>query len=338
MRAIRIAQATAGNRPAIVAAIIAALLVALFWGVPPDPAGAQGTPLSDDDSVSSVTVDGTDAYQIRDHQWGIGVSSTTTQVTIVVTPTDIDATVTYTSSDANTSTDGHQSNINTGPNTIAFTVTAENGTDSASYAVMVGRASTSVFGWNTIGSIWSLYGAGNESAVGIWSDGTTIWVSDFLDRKLYAYTLASGERDDAKDFNTLDPAGNDNPRGIWSDGDTMWVADRTATTSCTPTGCRTGPAFRQRTSTPSAPPATADPQGLWSNGEIMWVTDDADDKLYAYQISDGARLPAEDIDTLSEAGNDHAEGIWSDGVTMWVADDVDDKLYAYTLSSGEARR
>ena len=70
MRAIRIAQATAGNRPAIVAATIAALILALFWGVPPDPAGAQGTPLSDDDSVSSVTVDGSDAYQTSDFRSG----------------------------------------------------------------------------------------------------------------------------------------------------------------------------------------------------------------------------------------------------------------------------
>ena len=52
-------------------------------------------------------------------------------------------------------------------------------------------------------------------------------------------------------------------------------------------------------------------------------------------MSDRARLPDKDINTLSAAGNNDPEGIWSDGVTMWVADDVDDKLYAYTLSSGE---
>ena len=229
MRAIRIAQATAGNRPAIVAATIAALLVALFWGVPPDPAGAQGTPLSDDDSVSSVTVDGTDAYQTSTiRQWGIGVSSTTTQVTIVVTPTDSDATVTYTSSDANTSTDGHQHNVNTGSNTSSgFTVTAENGTDSTTLCSVRGQ-SIDFRLW--LGGCWQhrgLFGAGNDCRIGLWSDGTTIWVSDHDDDKLYAYTLSSGERDAGKDFNTLDAAFNRNPRGIWSDGDTMWVADRT---------------------------------------------------------------------------------------------------------------
>ena len=35
----------------------------------------------------------------------------------------------------------------------------------------------------------NLTAAGNDGLNGIWSDGTTMWVADFMDDKLYAYTL-----------------------------------------------------------------------------------------------------------------------------------------------------
>ena len=48
-----------------------------------------------------------------------------------------------------------------------------------------------------------------------------------------------------------------------------------------------------------------------------------------------ARIPSQDLDTLSASGNTWPEGIWSDGVTMWVADYQDDKIYAYNMGSKE---
>ena len=70
-----------------------------------------------------------------------------------------------------------------------------------------------------------LSAAGNDDPEGIWSDGTTMWVADETDEKLYAYDLASGARVPGKDFDSLDAAGNGDPEGIWSDGTTMWVVD-----------------------------------------------------------------------------------------------------------------
>ena len=67
--------------------------------------------------------------------------------------------------------------------------------------------------------------AGNDSPEGIWSDGTTMWVADSSDDKIYAYNLSTKARDSSKDFDTLDAADNESPTGIWSDGATMWVAD-----------------------------------------------------------------------------------------------------------------
>ena len=75
-----------------------------------------------------------------------------------------------------------------------------------------------------------------------------------------------------------------------------------------------------------------DPRGIWSDGTIIWVADESDQKLYAYNLSDGLRDDIRDI-TL-DADNDDPQGIWSNETIIWVADPEDDKLYAYNLSDG----
>ena len=80
----------------------------------------------------------------------------------------------------------------------------------------------------------------NGDPHGIWSDRTTVWVSDHGAKRLFAYRLPAPEGpaaedadDDARElervrdeeFSKLSRAGNNSPRGIWSDGDVMYVAD-----------------------------------------------------------------------------------------------------------------
>ena len=67
----------------------------------------------------------------------------------------------------------------------------------------------------------------NGSPQGIWSNGTTIWVADWDDDKLYAYELATGVRAESQEFNLIPD--NPYPRDVWSDGATMWVPDAGAT-------------------------------------------------------------------------------------------------------------
>ena len=57
----------------------------------------------------------------------------------------------------------------------------------------------------------------------MWSDGTTIWVADYDDDKLYAYTLDGGGRDSGKDVSVSSAY---TIWGIWSDDDTIWVVDQ----------------------------------------------------------------------------------------------------------------
>ena len=49
--------------------------------------------------------------------------------------------------------------------------------------------------------------------------------------------------------------------------------------------------------------------GVWSDGTALWVVDGVADRVYAYDLSSGARVAARDIYTL-DAGNTHARGIW----------------------------
>ena len=178
----------------------------------------------------------------------------------------------------------------------------------------------------------TLAAAGNTHPEGLWSDGTTLWVSDAEDEKLYAYDLATKARKPAEDFDTLVAAGNTSPDGLWSDGTTLWVPDGSdaklyaydlATKARTPA---------EDFDTLVAAGNTR-PYGLWSDGTTLWVTDATDDKLYAYDLATKARTPAEDFDTLAAAGNTRPEALWSDGTTLWVADTSDEKLYAYDLAT-----
>ena len=176
------------------------------------------------------------------------------------------------------------------------------------------------------GSDFSL-DAANGYPTGIWSDGTTMWVADFEDAKLYAYQMSDRSRDSGKDF-TLDAA-NGSPVGIWSDGTTMWASDFTD-----------GKLYAYRMSDRSrdsgkdfntlSAAGNLFPEGIWSDGTTMWVADTGNDTVFAYDLSTRAWDFEKDI-TLAP-GHDSPMGVWSNGSTMWVSDWRDAKLYAYRMS------
>ena len=81
----------------------------------------------------------------------------------------------------------------------------------------------------------------------------------------------------------------------------------------------------------------ADARGIWGNDDTFWVANSgtgtgANDKIYAYNRSDGSRKSGQDFNSLTGANNDDPFGICSDGTTMFVVDSVDDKIYAYKMS------
>ena len=140
------------------------------------------------------------------------------------------------------------------------------------------------YAWNPEFDFNTLEAAGNSFPVGIWSDGTTLWVLDVEDDKIYAYNLSTKARDPDNDFNTfntLRAAGNRNPYGLWSDGTTLWVTDKTD-----------DKLYAYNLSTKARDPnndfntlqaaGNDSPTGLWSDGTTMWVMDPDDKKIYAY--------------------------------------------------------
>lgn len=194
----------------------------------------------------------------------------------------------------------------------------------------------------------------NAYAQGIWSDRVTMWVAntqgkdDPNEKRIYAYNLATKERDPSKDFKTLNDAENDRPRGIWSDGKTVWVADNTDNKIYAYHSYRK---FASRNDNQDFNTLIAagnvDPAGIWSDGATMWVSDRNDDKIYAYNLATQKRDHGKDINVrglipTTEDNDLYIQDIWSDGTTLWALEfggwegdnpkTTGHKIYAFNLS------
>ena len=119
------------------------------------------------------------------------------------------------------------------------------------------------------------------------------------------------------------------PFGLWSDGTTLWVATWWGGGLLAfdlGGGGRTGDRDIKNASD------NGSPVGLWSDGETLWAAEHGGG-IYAYRLSDGERVSAEDLGpTMTAAGNEAPTGLWSDGSTLWVADRSDAHVYAFRLS------
>ena len=267
-----------------------------------------------------------------------GVASTAAQVTVAGVALDGDATVTYSGTDADDVAGGHQVDLSVGANVVTVTVTATDGR-TRDYTVSVNRGSDAPFGWKAEDDFDTLKAAGNEEARGIWSDGTTMWVVDDGPNKLFAYTLATRQRNSDEDFNALHGAFNRTIRGLWSDGTTMWVVDYNYHQIFAYKRVdKSRHKDREFLNLPVDGPKWS--WGLWSDGTTMWISDPTSDRIYAYKIYPYAvvnkvRAPDKDIYVDKETGNERASDLWSDGTTMWVSDSLAGKLFAYGLDSGQ---
>ena len=328
---------------------------------------------STDATLSALTVSPKDITGFatdRSTRYEVGVASTVTQATITATKNDSAATVGYSTTDADDSTSGHQVDLSAGRNRVTVTVTAEDTITTQIHTISINRGVDTAFGWKAADDFDGLITAGNDTPSGLWSDETTMWVSDYVDDKIYAYDLTTKARDASKDFDTLSDAGNENPDGIWSNNITMWVSDyedsklyaysmatkardpgKDITTAALSAGIWSDgttmwvanqslvkiQAYTLATGVRDAGKdfdTTAnndDPGGIWSNTTTMWVTDKTDNKIYAYNMASKAHDAGKDFDTLSAADNDRGVGIWANTDTMWVADLQDDKIYSYNM-------
>ena len=187
----------------------------------------------------------------------------------------------------------------------------------------------------------NLNGNSNNQPEGICSDGTTMFVADSDDNKVYAYKMSDTTADSTKEI-TLH-ADNGDPKGLWCDADTIWVANDDDGTTSKIFAYKRSDGMRDSAKDVTAAvmnPSTtvgglnnSDPRGLWGNADTMFAVDDEDQKVYAYKTSDRS-LDADKNITLDTANAD-AEGLWFDGRVLWVVDGTDDTIYAYDLPGAQ---
>ena len=286
--------------------------------------------LSDDATLSSLSVDGAavDGFASDVHSYRVKVANDVVSVTVAATATVAAALVAITPADADPDAAGHQVSLARGANPARVAVAATDGVATAVYTLEILRElpAEDVDG----------FGEKGRRLAYLWSNGSTVWVSEPKEDAIEAYELASGRSRGSERIGGLGAAGNGWARGVWSDGDTIWVADY-QDDKLYAYGLDGG-ARRPGLDIDTLQAAgNTEPRGIWSNGDTMWVVDNGDRKLYAYELDGGARVPGSDIDTLAAAGNRSPRDVWSDGDTVWVADSGDAKLYAYALDGGARR-
>ncbi len=136
----------------------------------------------------------------------------------------------------------------------------------------------------------------NRAPTGLYSDGTTIWVSGPL-YTAYAYDIATKARDSSKDLalpeesrTAYTPGGYKRPGGLWSDGETVYILGRhlehvfafdKATLSRAPERDFRMRRFTSITGSWSSSMANSQ---LWSDGEHLWVREYGQARFAAYPL------------------------------------------------------
>ena len=265
------------------------------------------------------------------HSYSVGVSSGSSQAAVQGFPRQLKATVSYTPEDEDPNLGGYQLNLSTGANPVTITVLAQDGVTTEEYTVNINRGSSEPFGWWAADDFDMLGTAGNQSPGGLASNGSTTWVADQDDLKLYAYHQWRETHTPDLDI-TLDPA-QDAPGGMWYDGETIRVYDVSDKKLY---AYDAGTGERDESKDLDLPGGThAAGYGVWSDGETVWIAERTG-KLVAYDLATGTRDEDKDLDGLKGVEGINLRGIWSDGVTMWVVDSGHDKLRALNLITGEA--
>ncbi len=171
----------------------------------------------------------------------------------------------------------------------------------------------------------------NRDPRGIWSDGTTLWVADNRDYKLYTYTLADRTATDPSTDLMFDSAHESAP-GLWGNDDTLYAVTIGRTRNDVVAYSRADATYGDREPAKDIDldgTVRANARGIWSDGSIIWVANDSDNKLYAFDLKTGARWQSGDIPLVS--GNGSPYGVWGHENTIWVVNNhsAGKQVFAY---------
>ena len=287
---------------------------------------------SEDATLWSLELTGVDIgpFDAATLDYAADVAAGVETTTVRATPNEVDAQVLI--ADGNGSTVGTSRTVTLaeGGNEIAVTVTAADGTTTRTYRIAVTRTLLAAWGERVAERDIRL---GSQPS-GIWSDGETLWaITDWQTGQVSAYALADGARLPERDIRLSD--GNGFPAGLWSDGRTLWVADYNGGVTAHRLSDGSRLAAKDLDADVLAAAGNHQPTGLWSDGATLWVADYAAWKVFAYRLSDKARVPGEEFALLDATGAPvNPFGLWSDGRTALASAYLKGRVLGYRLADG----
>ena len=130
-----------------------------------------------------VTPKDIDGFDSETSDYMMGMAAGVTQATITATGYRSDDTITINDTDV-TNGSAHTVDLSVGLNTFEVVVTSNGSTTPTTYTVYIGRGTTDHGGWKAGDDLDTLRTAGNTGPRGVWSNGTTLWISDSVDAML----------------------------------------------------------------------------------------------------------------------------------------------------------
>ena len=299
---------------------------------------ANDAPLSDDATLSALTLSGVDigTFDSGTMAYAADVENAVDRSTVTAMSNDAAAAVVISDAQGSTAGTTRTTQLAEGANEVGVVVTAEDGVAKRSYAVTVTRAAGESAAWGERLADKDIDLAAADRPRGLWADGETLWTGDWDNGEVLAYSLEDGTRLPAKDF----ALGAYLASALTSDGETLWAADydggvyayRLSDGERLPDSDLDGAAMDEA--------GNGSPAGLWTDGDTMWVADYGDGFVYAYGLDDGVRREPKEF-SLRTRGDDVAYirpfGLFSDRETVLATDWLRGTVRGYALSDGARR-
>ena len=177
--------------------------------------------------------------------------------------------------------------------------------------------------------------AGISRPAGLWSDGQTMWASDWMNDKVYAFNMPPSN-DATLSTLTVSPRdiiGFDTDRNVYALGvDNNTVAQVTISATASHNGATV--AISPRDTSSDAGHQVTLSAGVNDVNFIVTAEDGNTRKGYRVVIGRGVTAAygwkaEDDLDGLKVAGNEAPWAIWGNATTIWVLDSDDTLVYAY---------
>ena len=301
--------------------------------------GANDASASDDATLTALSLSGVDigAFDSGTTEYAASVGHDVTSTTVRATPSDEGADVLISDASGATSGTTRTTRLAEGANAIGVKVAAEDRIAIRTYGVTVTRDAAVSVAWGERRPGQDIDLSAADRPRGLWSDGETLWTSDWDNGTVLAYALADGSRSASKDF-TL---GYFPASALWSDGATLWAADYDGGVYAYRLGDGERLADDDLDGDAMAEAGNDAPAGLWSDGDTMWVADYTDGFVYAYGLSDGVRREGKEFTLRAAADDDVAHirplGLFSDSETVLATDWARGTVRGYLIASGARR-